>query len=130
MEIRQTRVICVQSYNMSLDQLNIRTEEIDEILGKTPNKIIRWGVTVIFLVIIALLAGSWFFKYPDKIKGEIEITTLNPPVVVVSKSTGKIDTLLVKNNQQVNREDLLAVIENPAHINDVLMMSKIGRAHV
>ena len=126
MEIRQTRVICVQSYNMSLDQLNIRTEEIDEILGKTPNKIIRWGVTVIFLVIISLLTGSWFFKYPDKIKGEIEITTLNPPVVVVSKSTGKIDTLLVKNNQQVNREDLLAVIENPAHINDVLMMSKIS----
>jgi len=64
---------------MPIDQINIRNEEIDEILGKTPNKIIRWGVTVIFLIIIVLLTGSWFFKYPDFITSTIEITTLSPP---------------------------------------------------
>ena len=74
---------------MPAPQIYIRTEEIDEILGKTPNSIIRWGVTVILVVVMVLLTGSWFFKYPDKVTGEIEITTRNPPAVVVSRSTGK-----------------------------------------
>ena len=110
---------------MPAPQINIRTEEIDEILGKTPNSIIRWGVTVMLVVVMVLLAGSWFFKYPDKVAGEIEITTRNPPAVVVSRSTGKIDTLMVENNQPVSRGDLLGVIENPAEINDALLLSKI-----
>jgi len=98
---------------MPLDQLNIRTEEIDEILGKTPNKIIRWGVTVIFLIVIMFLVGSWFFKYPDFIAATIEITTLNPPADIVSKANGKIDSIYVKNNEPIKQEQILAIIENP-----------------
>ncbi|RLD86800.1 MAG: hypothetical protein DRJ09_11395 [Bacteroidetes bacterium] len=111
---------------MPINQINIRTEEIDEILGKTPNSIIRWGVTVILLVVLVLLVGSWFFKYPDKISGEIEISTQTPPAVVVAKATGKIDSLYVSNGQHVHRDDLLAVIDNPARINDVYRMKVIS----
>lgn len=107
---------------MPLDQLNIRTEEIDEILGKTPNKIIRWGVTVIFLIVIILLIGSWFFKYPDFIASTIEITTLNPPADVVSKATGKIDSIYVSNNELIKNNQVLAIIENPADYSDIKLL--------
>jgi len=110
---------------MPINQLEIRIEEIDEILGKTPNKIIRWGVTVIFLVIIVLLIGSWFFKYPDKIVSSIEISTLNPPAVVVAKATGKITSLYVHNNEKVYMGQLIAIIENPADYKDVIQLNKI-----
>ncbi len=111
---------------MPLDQLNIRTEEIDEILGKTPNKIIRWGVTVIFLIIIVLLTGSWFFTYPDKIVSSIEISTLNPPAVVVAKATGKIASLYVHNNESVYEGQLLAIIENPADYKDIIHSNQLA----
>jgi len=103
---------------MPLDQLNIRTEEIDEILGKTPNKIIRWGVTVIFLIVIMFLVGSWFFKYPDFIAATIEITTLNPPADIVAKANGKIDSIYVKNNESIINGKVLAIIENPTDYAD------------
>ncbi len=104
---------------MPLDQLNIRTEEIDEILGKTPNKIIRWGVTVIFLIVVVFLIGSWFFKYPDFIASTIEITTLDPPADIVSKAVGKIDSIYVTNNESIKYNQILAIIENPANYGDV-----------
>ncbi len=110
---------------MPLDQLNIRTEEIDEILGKTPNKIIRWGVTVLFLVIIALLTGSWFFIYPDFISSTIEITTLTPPADVVAKATGKIDSMYVHTNEQVNSDQVLAIIDNPGNYRNILHMQHL-----
>ena len=103
---------------MPLDQLNIRTEEIDEILGKTPNKIIRWGVTVIFLIVIMFLVGSWFFKYPDFISSTIEITTLNPPADIVAKASGKIDSIYVMNNEPIKQEQILVIIENPTDYAD------------
>lgn len=103
---------------MPLNKIEIRTEEIDEILGKTPNKIIRWGVTVIFLIVIVFLIGSWVFKYPDFIASTIEITTLNPPADVVSKAVGKIDSIYVTNNESIKSNQILATIENPTDYAD------------
>ncbi len=104
---------------MPLERLNIRTEEIDEILGKTPNKIIRWGVSVIFVIVIVIIIGSWFFKYPDTIISSIEITTLNPPSDIVAKASGKLETIFVNDNEDVVAGQMIAIIENPANYDDV-----------
>jgi len=108
---------------MPLNQTEIRTGEIDEILGKTPNRIIRWGVTVIFAVIVLVLIGSWFFKYPEVTSAaNIQITTLAPPADVVARESGKIDQLLVTDNQPVSQDQVLAIIQNPANYRDVLRL--------
>ena len=110
---------------MPFHELNIRTVEIDEILGKTPNSIIRWGVSVIFFIVFALVVGSWFFKYPDFINSTIEITSSNPPAEVVAKATGKIEDLFVKNNEMIEAGKVLAMIENPAKYRDIAAMIRI-----
>ena len=106
--------------------IEFRSEEVQEILGKTPGWIIRWGITVIFLVLIILLAGSYYFRYPDLISSRITILSANPPVQIVARSNGKIDQLFVKNNQQVTGDNLLAVIENTANYEDAYrLMNKL-----
>ena len=112
---------------MPVNEFEIRTGEIDEILGRTPTSIVRWGVSVIFFVIVIALAGSWFFKYPDVITSTVEIITLNPPANVLARSNGKIDSIFVSNNQQVVENQLLAVIQNPADYQSVILMA--GTAH-
>jgi len=104
---------------MPLNKIEIRTEEIDEILGKTPNSMIRWGITVIFTIVVLILIGSWFFKYPDFIDSNIEITTTNPPADIIAKTNGKLEHIFVVDNGIVSIGDVLAVIENPAEYNDV-----------
>ena len=104
---------------MPLNKIEIRTEEIDEILGKTPNSMIRWGITVVFVIVVFILIGSWFFKYPDFIDSNIEITTTNPPADIITKTNGKLEYIFVDDNEIVSIGDVLAVIENPAEYNDV-----------
>ena len=50
--------------------LEIRSEEVQEIISHLPNGMVRWGLTVIFFVMSALLSVTWFIKYPDLLTGQ------------------------------------------------------------
>jgi HlyD family secretion protein len=105
-----------------LGGLELKSPPVQEILGRPPRWIIRWGITVILFVIAGLFVGSYFFKYPDVIPATIEVTTDNLPVSLVARATGKLDTLFVVDNEIVEKEQYLAVIENPAKFEDVLLL--------
>jgi multidrug efflux pump subunit AcrA (membrane-fusion protein) len=101
-------------------EIILRTEEVNEILTSTPKWILRWGISVIFILIITSIALSYFIRYPDILTADITLTTLNPPVTLVSKNNGKLTYLLVKNNEAVKVNQTIAVIENTANYKDVL----------
>jgi HlyD family secretion protein len=106
-----------------INNIEIRSEEIDEILGKAPHWIIRRGTAVIFSVILLIFIGSCIFKYPDIIDSTIVITTENVPATIVAKTSGKITDIFVKDNQLVKKNDYLAVIENTANYKHVKEVS-------
>ncbi len=106
-----------------INNIEIRSEEIEEILGRTPNWIIRSGITVIFSVILLIFIGSCIFKYPDIIDSTIIITSENVPATIVAKTSGKITDIFVKDNQPVKKNDYIAIIENPANYKHVKEVS-------
>ena len=93
----------------------LRSEAVQEIMGSIPPWLIRWGISLFLVIIVILFTGSWFFKYPSVINAEIEVITQNPPADVVAKVDGKIEVLFIKDNQKVEKEEKLAVLENPAN---------------
>jgi len=103
-------------------EIVIRTEEVNEILTSTPKWILRWGISVIFILIVVGVGLSYFIKYPDILTADITLTTLNPPVTLVSKTSGQITSLLVKNNETVKSNQVIAVIENTSDYLDVLYL--------
>lgn len=103
----------------------IYTEEVHDILSKPPSGIIRSGITLIGIVIILLLFGSWFIKYPDKVTAPIKVSTANVPASLVAKTSGKITHLFVVNNQLVQTNEILAVIENNAEYNHILLVDSL-----
>ncbi len=107
-------------------EIILRTEEVNEILTSTPKWIFRWGISVIFILIIIGVALSYFIRYPDILTADITLTTLNPPVTLVSKNNGKLTYLLVKNNELVEENQTIAVIENTANYEDILYLFKNG----
>ncbi len=102
--------------------IEIRSDEVQEILGTPPRWIIRWGITIMLLVVVVLFSGSYFYKYPDMIAARVTILSENPPVQIVAKSDGKLDQLFIVNNQHVKQNDLLGIIENPANYNDAFQL--------
>ena len=105
-------------------QIELRSEEVQEVLGQVPPWILRSGITALFIIVIVLLIGSWFYKYPDIIEAPLIITSNNPPIQINAKVNGKITQLLVSDKQQVKSSDYLAVIENPAITRDVLQLKE------
>ncbi|WP_343587303.1 HlyD family efflux transporter periplasmic adaptor subunit [Flavobacterium sp.] len=105
--------------------LELRSEEVQDILTKVPCWMIRWGTVLIFAIIIMLFFVSWFVRYPDVVHTEIVITTNIPPEKIVSKSSGRIEAILVKNKVHVSKNNTLAIIENTANYRDVFLLKSI-----
>ena len=62
------------------DRLNdLHSEEVQEIIGKPPHWILSWGITLLLIIVLMVFAGSYFFRYPDVIAGEIMLTCDNDP---------------------------------------------------
>ncbi len=88
--------------NMNTEpNIELRSEEVQEILGRPPRWIVRVGTTVIFAVVVGLFVGSYFFKYPDILSATITVTTENLPAEVTAKTSGKIDTIFVSEKQHL-----------------------------
>lgn len=100
------------------NHIEIRSEEVQEILSHVPHWLIRWGITVIFLVIGVILLASWFIKYPDTVPAQVVITSKIPPAHLVARTSGRID-LRESDNASVKKDQLLAIIENAASNDDM-----------
>jgi len=104
---------------------NIRSEEVQDILTRVPHWMIVWGNTIILVLLSLFIFLSYFIKYPDNITSQASITSEHPPHKELAKITGKIDTILVADNQEVVPGQILAMMENSARLNDVLFLKKI-----
>jgi len=104
------------------DKIELRSEEFQEVLGSVPHWILRWGITVLAIVVVILLIGSAVVKYPDVIPAQVVLTGSTPPATLVAHASGKIKELYVKDNQEVKTGEYLAVIDNSANTEDILFL--------
>lgn len=103
---------------------NFYSDEAQSILGRAPSWVVRWGITVVFLIFVGIIVGCYFIKYPDTIEAPAVITTVNPPSDLVARYDGLIDTLCVKDKELVERGELIAVLHNAAERRDVERLSE------
>jgi multidrug resistance efflux pump len=100
------------------------SDPVKEIMGKPPRRILRWGTTVMLLVFVLFILFAWLIKYPDTIPAPVEITTTNPPVTLVTKITGHINSFFVKEREKVNAGQLVAVMETTASMHEVELLKQ------
>lgn len=107
-----------------LNGLNAHSGAVQDIIGQPPGWMVRCGISIIVFVIVILLVGSAFVKYPDILAATIKINAFNLPAQVKAYSTGRIDTLFVNEGDIVSANTPLALIENPADYKDVLFLKE------
>ncbi len=109
---------------MNENQLQLRSEEAQEILSKQPPTVIRWGSSIFLLILSLLLAISWVVRYPDIVSVPFRLTSANVPKAIHAKINGKLVKLLVKDNQIVQANTALAFLESTAKHEEVLALEK------
>ena len=102
--------------------IEIRSDEVQEIIGKSPSWLLRSGLTVILVFVLFLLLGSWLFRYPDIIRARVVVYSENPPAHIVARTTGRIEHLFVQDNDRVAKGQILAILENTANYEDVIQL--------
>ena len=103
-------------------EIELRSEEFQEIVQQSPRWMIRSGISLVFGIVILLLVGSYFFRYPDVINANIVVLSENPPAYLAARTTARIDSMLVSDKQIVSENQIIAILENTARFEDALKL--------
>ena len=107
---------------ISLQQHELISDEIQEVISYRPHWIIRKGNAIFFLLLVLLLSLTWFIKYPDIVNTSARLLAINPPKLVNSKTEGRLMKLFVVNEQQVIKNQHLGYMESTADYNQVIKL--------
>lgn len=99
--------------------INIHSSEVQEIMGRKPAWILRWGITILISLILAFVLCCYFIRYPQTVTAYITLTSDYPPADLAAKASGIIDSVFVSNGETVRKDQLLAMISNAADYRDV-----------
>ncbi|GGI22491.1 HlyD family secretion protein [Pedobacter mendelii] len=100
------------------------SEEVQEIITAVPSWILRWGILLILAILGGLILLSALIEYPDVVKVNLKINSLNSPKAVLAKQSGKLTALLVQDGQMVNINQPLAYFESTAKPEHILQLNK------
>ena len=65
------------------DKIELRSEKVRHIIGEIPSKIVRYGIMIITIVILGLLAGAYFIPYPETISAKVQMTNARQGTIAV-----------------------------------------------
>jgi multidrug efflux pump subunit AcrA (membrane-fusion protein) len=102
--------------------LDIHSQEVQEILGRIPGWIVRCGLSLVFVIFAGIILGSYLVSYPEVVSAPLVITTHNTPAALQARATGKLSHIMVSNQELVLPGQVIAVIENPARYHDVVAL--------
>jgi len=105
-----------------IENIEVHSEEVQEILGRIPGWIVRWGLSLVFVIFFGIILGSYLISYPEVVTAPLVITTHNTPAALQARAGGKLAHIMVSSQEVVKPGQVIAVIENPARYFDVLML--------
>lgn len=108
-----------------LDNIELRSESVQDILTQPPHWMIRWGNSIILIILLLILIMSYIIKYPEFIPAPIVVTSQNPPEKIEARTSSKIEKIFIKDHQQVKKNDVLMVMQSTANYKDVLELKKL-----
>jgi multidrug efflux pump subunit AcrA (membrane-fusion protein) len=115
----------IPGFEISAQEIELRSEQLNELLGQVPRWIVRNGTLTILLVLIVLVISSILLSYPDIIHTRVLLTTETPPAEVVANKAGRISLIQVSDKAIVMKNQVIAVLESAASFDDMQKISVV-----
>lgn len=68
---------------MADSKIELRSEKVRHIIGEIPSRIVRYGITIITIVVLGLLVGAYFMPYPETISAKVQMTNAHQGTIAV-----------------------------------------------
>lgn len=103
--------------------LEIRSEEVQEIIGRPPHWLVRWGIASFFIVLALIFLSASAIQYPETINAPLQLTAINAPKSIEAKVSGKLVRLFHEDNEWVDKGEVLGWMESTADPGSVMELS-------
>ena len=105
--------------------VELHHKEAMDLLGDAPVWLIRSGSYLLYGILVLFLTGAALISYPDVVRGTVIIDDLANVEWITTHSSGQIEAFFVKNDSMVKKGDTIAVLQNPARLNDLKKFFRI-----
>lgn len=92
--------------------IELRSEGVQELMGRIPSWTVRYGISVIAIVVLLLLGLSALIRWPDVVRGTGTLTNTDPPRDVVVRTAGRLVSISALEGATVHAGTPLAIIES------------------
>jgi HlyD family secretion protein len=99
--------------------VEVRSDEVNELLARQPSWLLRWSTTLIFLTLGLVFLGTWMVHYPEIVQAPLTLVSVNAPKEVVARAGEKLLRVQVREGASVAKGTRLAYLEstaNPAEV--------------
>ncbi len=100
-----------------------RSEEVQDIMGRIPNWVTRWGISLMAFLSVGILVGAGMFKYPDIIPAQVTISSANPPVKIIARNSLPIKSIFVEDGGVVEEGQILCILSCTGNYSDITAIS-------
>ncbi|UHG94928.1 HlyD family efflux transporter periplasmic adaptor subunit [Spirosoma oryzicola] len=83
-------------------QPEIRSEEMQDIMHRTPSWLTRWGITILLTIVVALLLGASYIAYPDTVTAKVVIESYAKPVTITAPAHAQVRQMIIQDRTRVN----------------------------
>ncbi|KRT13509.1 hypothetical protein ASU31_24365 [Pedobacter ginsenosidimutans] len=101
------------------------SEDVQDIITAVPNWMIRWGISLILVILLGVIFFSSIIRYPDVVKVRLKVSSLNIPKAIVAKKSGKLAVLSVTDGHFVKKDQILGFFETNANPESVLLVREV-----
>lgn len=114
--------------NNDHNDIELRSEEVQEIMNRIPNAFLHYGMTVIIVVILLLVGGSILFSYPEVVEGKCIIQSVPSTAKIYANHNGYIDKVIVPSDCLVSKDDVVATLQSDISYDIVCeLISRVSR---
>lgn len=106
------------------DMQTVYSEEMEEIVGRAPGSLIRWGTGLMLALMVIIGSVCFFVKYADVINAPLTVMARDAPRAVIAKTDTRLVRLFIHEKAQVAKGSILGFMESTAIHEEVLKLSK------
>ena len=106
--------------HMEESRNRFHSDEVQEIMGRKPSWILRWGITTLLALLVGIAVACYFIKYPETAIAAITLTSDNPPADLAARANGILDSVYVADGDTLHRGQLIALIASTADYGHIL----------
>lgn len=99
--------------------------QVSALLGRPPGWLIRWGIAVVFAVIVIVVATAAYVRYPEVVRASATLTGTHPPQVLLAQVSGRFSHFFVPDGHRVQKGTTIAVMATEASYFDVTQLDSL-----